>query len=116
MEFRCNALEGKIANNFKRLGLNKETDLPSLLRNLADYLERPNLPYIHPSEKPKSQKLMKSSYNKLIKELQLINYNKPVPPFPKNKKLSKKLQKLYDLVELEPSFIKTKLNQSVEHC
>lgn len=102
MEFRCNALEGKIANNFKRLGLNKEIELPSLLRNLADYLERPNLPYIHPKEKPKQAKLMKSSYNKLVKSLQEIKYSKPIPEYPKSKKLTKKLEKLYQLVDLEP--------------
>ena len=102
MEFRCNALEGKITNNFKRLGLNKEIELPLLLRNMADYLERPNLPYIHPKEKPKQAKLMKSSYNKLVKSLQNINYNKPIPEYPKTKILTKKLEKLYKHVNLEP--------------
>lgn len=106
IDFRCNAIEGKITNNFKRLGLNKEIELPRLLRNLADYLERPNLPYIHPTEKPKQPKLMKSSYNNLVKKLQAINYDKPVPSYPKSQKMSKKLQKLYDLVELEPTFMK----------
>lgn len=103
MEFRCNALEGKITNNFKRLGLNKEIELPLLLRNLADYLEQPNLPFIHPKEKPKQAKLMKSSYNKLVKELQNANYSKPIPEYPKSKKLTKKLEKLYQLVNLEPA-------------
>lgn len=102
MDFRCNALEGKITNSFKRLGLNKEIELPFLLRNLADYLERPNLPFIHPKEKPKKQKLMKSSYNKLVTTLQNNNYTKPIPKYPPSGTLTKNLKNLYKIANLEP--------------
>lgn len=71
IEFRCNALEGKITNYHKRMGLDKLIPLPTLLRNLADYLENNMLKeetlYIHPSEAPKKLILKKSSYNKLKK-------------------------------------------------
>src|SRR5574344_315655 len=54
IDFRVNALEGKITNNFKRLGLEKDIKLPEFLRNLADYLEHNHLSdeilFVHPTE------------------------------------------------------------------
>tara|TARA_R110002020_G_scaffold441478_2_gene652268 strand:- start:7507 stop:8004 length:498 start_codon:yes stop_codon:yes gene_type:complete len=99
----ANALEGKISNNFKRLGLNKYTDLPSFLRNLADYLDENKIQedtqYIHPNEAPPKPKVKKSSYNKLVKA---VNKQQKVPKYTGN--LSKNLKALYEKYNLEPEF------------
>ena len=98
LDFRANAWEGKVNNSFIRWGLHKVMDLPTALRNLADYLEQENLPFIHPSEKPKVKKLMKRPFNK-IKKIHDIKY-------PKRKKLmypkSGKPTKI--IIELAKSF------------
>jgi hypothetical protein len=103
IDMQANALEGKISNNFKRLGLNKYIDLPSFLRNLADYLEKnkshEDIKYIHPSEAPPKIKLKKSSYNKLVKT---VNDKQKVPKYTGN--YTKSLQALYEKYELEPEF------------
>jgi hypothetical protein len=49
------------------------TDLPSLLRNLADYYERPATSLIHPSEKPSCLPVKKRKYNQLVKLVELEN-------------------------------------------
>ena len=103
IEFRANALEGKITNNFKRLGLDKEIDLPSFLRNLADYLENNHLQddilYIHPNEKPKESTVSKKNYNKLKK---VYSGKAKFPEYPNSKKLTKPLEKLFKEYEIEP--------------
>lgn len=107
IEFRANALEGKITNNFKRLGLDKEIDLPSFLRNLADYLENNHLQddvlYIHPQEVKKEAKLKKSSYNKLKN---IYNLKAKFPEYPKTCKLTKKISELFRFYNLDPEFYK----------
>jgi hypothetical protein len=106
---QANVLEGKISNAYIRYGLHKFIDLPSFLRNLADYLEHPPLGYkfIHPSEKAKSPKLSKRSYNKLVK-LHKENLGKApkLVDFPKSGKLTKPLKRLYDFYDLKPEFLK----------
>lgn len=103
IEFRANALEGKITNNFKRLGLDKEIDLPSFLRNLADYLENNHLQddvlYIHPNEVKKSPNVSKKNYNKLKK---VYTGKAKFPAYPQSKKLTKPLEKLFKEYEIEP--------------
>ena len=91
-----NALEGKIVNNWKRMGLDKHTDLPSYLRNLADYLENPpcEQKYIHYSEIPKPKKLGKRVFNKISK-LYTKEYPKRKPlEYPKSSKITKKIKQL----------------------
>lgn len=104
IEFRANAMEGKITNNWKRYfgaDVTKHpTDLPTFLRNLADYLEagaycEDGNYFIHPSEVPKAPKIKKSSYNKMIKLFKEKYPKKKVPAYPKSKKLTKGLEKLY---------------------
>lgn len=95
----CNTFEGKVWNASKRFG--KHNDLPNFLRALADYYEIDNLPYIHPTEAPKAPKLMKSSYNKLIK---ISGKNPEKIKYPKSGKLTKQLEKMYIKYELEPKF------------
>ena len=105
IQFQANMFEGKINSLFKRTGLHKFIDLPSFLRNLADYLENNKVQekelYIHPSEKPKKPKLMKSSYNKLKK---LIDGKYKLPKYTGN--LTKPLIELYKKYNLEPTFKK----------
>ena len=103
IEFRSNALEGKITNNFKRLGLDKEIDLPSFLRNLADYLENNHLNddvlYIHPTEVLREPKISKKNYNKLKK---LYAGKAKFPEYPSSGKLTKPLEKLFKEYDVEP--------------
>jgi len=104
IEFRANAMEGKITNNWKRYYGADETkhpiDLPTFLRNLADYLEAGAYEedgdyYIHPSEVPKAPKIKKASYNKMIKLFKAKYPNKKVPAYPKSRKLTKQMDKLF---------------------
>lgn len=82
----CNAFEGRIENNSKRHGIK---DLPNFLRNLADYLEAPNLPYLHSSESWRLKTpLGKAEYNKLIK-LYCEKFNKSKDSVTKKYKYSK---------------------------
>lgn len=101
IEFRSNAMEGKITNNWKRLfGADTSkhpVDLPTFLRNLADYLEagaysEDDTYYIHPTEVPKAKKIKKAAYNKLKK---LYKGRAKFPEYPKSQKLTKKLEKLF---------------------
>jgi len=98
---QANVIEGKISNTYKRYGLHKFVSLPELLRNLADYLERENLPYIHPSEAPKPKKLKKRSYNVLKKR---YDGKAKFPPYPKTGKLTKPLVKLFEKYNIKPDF------------
>lgn len=91
LDFRANSFEGKVFNNYRRLGLHKIVGLPTLLRNLADYLERKCLPLIHPSEAPPPKYIKKSCYNKLVK----VAKKQKIPVFHKKQKLTKKLQFLF---------------------
>jgi hypothetical protein len=97
----CNVFEGKIWNNSKRYG--KFDNLPEFLRNLADYLEKENYPYIHPSEEPKPQKVSKRQYNKLLKAYkEQKKLTAKLPPFPEKRKPSKKLLSLFDRFDISP--------------
>ena len=109
IDFRANALEGKITNSWKRLfGANEDNhpiSLPNYLRNLADYLENPPLDHlklIHPKEKVKEKLFMKSDYNKIKKYYKAIFPNRTtIPPYPKGKKprLNEKWKELLELTE-----------------
>ena len=99
----ANALEGKITNNWKRMGLGKYTDLPTYLRNLADYLENPpcEQKYIHPSEKPKVKKLGKRVFNKIAK-LYAEEYPKRKElTYPKSNKPTKQIKLLAEHYNIE---------------
>jgi hypothetical protein len=77
LEYRVNAMAGKIENMYKRYGFHKENiSLPELLRNIADYLEsepikfkkdNKNVYLIHPNEVPKRKKISKRDLNLLKK-------------------------------------------------
>jgi hypothetical protein len=96
----CNVLLGKMENNCARYNIQQQ-ELPQVLRNMADYLCQKQQPYLHPSEAPKRPKLMKSSYNKLVKE---IDGRQKVPEYPKSGMLTKELKRLFDKYKIEPRF------------
>lgn len=112
LEFRANAMEGKITNNWKRyFGADESKhpiDLPTFLRNLADYLEKgayqdeDGYYYIHPSEVKKEPKMSKRNYNKLKKEYSLSGRKKKFPDYPKSGKLTVGLKKLFEEFKIEP--------------
>lgn len=112
LEFRVNAFCGKIENNFKRYGLDKEYDLVQVLRNAANYFEagpyrdEEGFMYIHPREVHPEKKLKKQSYNKLLKIYTASGGKAKFPEYPKSKKLSKKLSALFDKYEVQPEFYK----------
>jgi len=105
---RCNSLEGIFRSRWVRSGVAKKVSLETYMRNLADYLDKEHLPILHPSHAPKPRKLMISSYNSLVKEIKA--YNKvaaktiKIPPYPKSKRLVKKLKELYDKFGIYPKF------------
>jgi len=111
IDSNMNVFLAKIENNACRYGI-EQSELPTILRNIADYLEREHLPYIHPTEKPKRQILTKSSYNKLKKAWKLDTKRKPKLPEYKTKNnkniqtLTKQLKKLFNRYDIEPEFYK----------
>lgn len=100
----ANIMLGKIENSWRRTGLeNQGYDLPSALRAMADFLEQAHLPYIHPSEKIPHKKVMKSCFNKLIKEMKKQEV-KRLPLYPRSGKLTKKLESLFEKYEIPIEF------------
>jgi len=95
LDFRANALAGKMENAFKRyFGADESKhpiSLPEFLRNTADYLENGDYVetydeidyyYIHPNEVPKRIKVKKSIQNKINKYyLELYPRRKKIPSF-----------------------------------
>ena len=111
IEFRANAIEGKITNNWKRYFGADETkhpiDLPTFLRNLADYLEKGAYQdaegnyYIHPKEVKKEPKLSKRIFNKIAK-LYKEEYPKRKPlEYPKSKKITKQIKELAEKYNID---------------
>ncbi len=107
---QANALEGKITNNFKRLGLNKYIKLPDFLRNLADYLENPPIKqiYIHPTEERKMGDLKKNSFKKINKLYQKKYPSRKELSYPKSGKMTKNLRVVYKEFNIKPEFNKHK--------
>jgi hypothetical protein len=96
----CNVFLAKAENNCVRYGIG-QANLPHVLRSIADYLEKPPLPFLHPSEKPKESKLTKLSYNRLKK---FYEGNAKFPEYPKSGKLTVKLKQLFDQYRIKPEF------------
>ena len=101
----CNVFIAKSENNCMRYGF-AQSELPDILRAMANYLEKDHYPLIHPSEAPKPKKLKKQSYNKLVKEMKRNDYSKKIPEYPKSRKLTVGLKKLYILFDMEPEYYK----------
>jgi len=117
LDFRTNAVLGKLENALKRTALSyqKDFDLPTFLRNAADYFERGayvdedgNM-YIHPSEVHKPKKLSKSNYNKVKKLYNNEEFipkrknqkKKPFPEYPKSGKPTVSLIELFKKYQIE---------------
>ena len=99
----CNIMIAKAENNCTRYGFSQEV-LPQILRSIANYLERPHLPYVHPSEAPPKKKLTKKSYNHMARILKEKGYK--VPEYSKSGTLTKPLEKAFKQADLEPEFYK----------
>jgi len=115
INFKANSFEGKVSNAYIRMGLRDIIDLPSLLRNLANYYEENRLHtedtlYIHPSEKPKEPILTKTSYNNLKKAILEGNFTKDMKKLPKyrdkKQKLTKTLEQLFKKYNIEITYYK----------
>ena len=97
----CNRIEGKVAKSAMRFQKDAVPGVPTLLRKMADYLEREKHLLIHPTEKLVARKPSKLQYNKLAK----IVASKPIPPtLPafNPRKVSTALQKLFDAFNVDP--------------
>jgi hypothetical protein len=92
----CNVFLGKIENNCVRYNISQNA-LPAVLSNIISYLIKPHLPFLHPSERPK---LKKESYQALKKAMK--KDGKKIPPYPKQKALTKPLEKLFKQYKIEP--------------
>ena len=100
----CNVFIAKSENNCIRYGI-QYFNLPMILRNIADYLEKEQYPYIHPSEVLKPAQLQRSSYIQLMKRL--LKENRKIPPYPKSGRLTKKLEELFTKFNISPKFYRT---------
>lgn len=98
----CNILLGKMENNCVRYGISQE-ELPLVLRAMSEYLQKPLLPYLHPSEVDKPKKLKKSSYNTLKKA---VGDDSKIPEYPKSGRLTKRLEELYNIHDMKPEYYK----------
>lgn len=78
-----NTFEGKIWRLYKRFGLTDDLSLPDLLRNLADYIEKPPMfgkKIVHPDERPKRKRLKKPDYAMVCKYWFCIHPRRRVLP------------------------------------
>ncbi len=105
---KCNSLEGIYKSKWKRSGLMDVIEFAELLESMAKYLKEEHLPYLHPTAIIKKPKLMKSSYNTLKREIEKTNKylekKIKIPPYPKSKRLTKKLKELYEKYGIDPRY------------
>ena len=99
----CNVFISKSENNCIRFGISIK-NLPTMLRSMADYLEQPHYPYIHPSEKEKVPNLSKNCFKQLQKEYSLKFPNRKPLEFPESGKLTKALESIFAEFQIEPKF------------
>lgn len=110
LDFRVNSCLGKLENSVKRMGLDKDPDfdLPTFLRNQADYFEagqyvdEDGMMYLHPRELPREPDVSKRNYNRLKKLYTESGAKRKFPDYPKSKKLTKPLKELFDLFDIPP--------------
>jgi len=107
LDFRANLILGQVENAVKRTGLanDEDFDLPTFLRNAADYFEKGAFRdedgnyYVHPSEVKKVPIVSKRNYKKLEK---IYDKSAKFPEYPKSKKLTKKLNELFSEYNINP--------------
>lgn len=115
LDFRTNAVLGKLENALKRTGLSNDPDfsIGDFLRNAATYFENgayvdeDGYMYIHPNEVPKEPLLKKTSYNKLKKAYLNSCKKAKFPEYPKSGKITKVLEKLFNEFNIKPEFYKS---------
>ena len=104
----CNSAEGAMKSKFIRSGVGKYTTFEEYLLLLAEYLVKEHYPLLHPTHAPKPRKLQKRSYNELKREIQKCNeyLSRPIkiPPYPKSRRLTKRLKVLYEQYKIEPKY------------
>ncbi len=104
----CNSLEGSMRARFKRSGVSGIITFEEFLLNLYTYLMEHRHPLLHPSNKPRTRKLQKRSYQELKREIQEVNHylNKPLkmPDYPKSGRMTKKLKELFESFAITPRF------------
>ena len=100
----CNVYLARI-ENCRRYGILLK-ELPDILTNILKYLKQDHLPYIHPSEKPKSKKLKKSSYNALKRVYMTRERRFKLPEYPASQKLTVPLKRIYERLGVIPEFYK----------
>lgn len=84
LHFGVNALEGKIANAYKRYALNKVAPLCDILRGLAAYIENPPVKNtVHPSSIPKRKKVSKTDIKRVFKYWKKMFPKRKEPKVPK---------------------------------
>lgn len=97
-----NLSEGKIWNATGRFqGARTPQDRINWLRNLIKYYKQEKYPYIHPTEKVKPKDVSKFNFNKMIKLFKEKYPKRKVPCYPKSKKLTVQLKKLFDEFKIE---------------
>lgn len=107
LDFRVNAVLGKLENAVKRTGLTNDEnfDMGTFLRNAADYFDRGayrdkagNM-YIHPKEVKREPRVSKRNYNQLKK---VYNQKAKFPEYPASGKLTKRLGELFSEYNINP--------------
>lgn len=104
----ANSLEGVFRSRFKRSGVANLITFEEFLLNLHIYLMEHRHPLLHPTNKPRTRKLQKRSYQELKREILEVNkfLNKPIkiPPYPKSGRLTKTLKNLFEQFGLIPMY------------
>lgn len=103
----CNTEDGKIWNSMNRYIQPKNVqERIEFLENLISYYKKTNYNLIHPNEKPKELDVSKKNYNKLkklyLKDFEQKKKKRKFPEYPKSKKLTKILKKLFEEYNIEP--------------
>lgn len=89
---KCNSAEGKIVRALRRFGVKIE-ELSDWLRNLADWLDKPHYPFIHPTEK-EVIKINKTQFKELMKKYKEKYPKKPELKYPVGGKANARLQEI----------------------
>jgi len=104
----ANSLEGQMRSKFRRSGLAQIMCFEDFLLKLHHYLMDFREPLLHPTHAPKKPKLMKSSYNELVREIKNANFylKKPIkiPDYPKSKRLTKRIKELFEQFKIYPRY------------
>lgn len=107
LDFRVNAVLGKLENSLKRTGLSYDDDfnIGDFLRRAADYFDRgayrddAGRMYVHPKEVKRDPNVSKRNYSKLKKA---YTGTAKFPEYPTSGKLTKRLGELFTQYNINP--------------